>query len=57
MIALPAKYGPAEIDFVIVVIAGSATETVAFAEGEPMVEPLIERETLLLRVLATFAPV
>ena len=58
VIVPPAKYGPAgEIDFVTSVMAGSATETGMFVDGEPTVEPSIERETLLLRVLATFAPV
>jgi hypothetical protein len=38
-------------------IAGSATETVAFAEAAPTVEPFMDRETLLLRKLVTFAPV
>jgi len=55
---LPAKYGPAgEMDFVIAVIAGSATETVTFVEDEPIVEPSMRRETLLIRKLVTFAPV
>lgn len=55
---LPAKYGPTgEMDFVIEVMAGSATETVALVEEEPTVEPLIDRETLLLRKLDIFAPV
>src|ERR1700752_793629 len=49
VIAPPAKYGPAgEMDFVMAVIAGSATATVTFDEEDPIVDPSIERETLLL---------
>jgi len=36
------------MDFVILVMAGSATATVTLDEEEPIVDPFIERETLLL---------